>query len=76
MPVTTPCALQIYTIYAKITFLKHDVETAFYLKDRHNSKSSLQLLCHVKNKTGSNLALMALVLISIRIPSLATLTYS
>ena len=72
---TAPCALQIYPIYAKTTFL-HDAETTFYLKDSQNSKSSLQPLCRVKNKTGSKFALMVLVLIDIRIPCLATFTYS
>lgn len=72
---TTPCALQIYPIYAKTTFYMM-LKLPFYLKDSYNSKSSLQPLCRVKNKTGSKLALMVLVLIDIRIPSLATFTYS
>lgn len=47
---TTPCALQIYPIYAKTTFL-HDVETTFYLKDSYNSKklSSATLPCQEQN---------------------------
>lgn len=50
---TTLCALQIYPIYAKTTFL-HDVETTFYLKDSYNRKALFSHFATSRTKQEAN----------------------